>query len=215
MIVQIEPFDITTASPHQILGSAGFWANLPRITKVNSARLLMVTDTLQPEEVVERFHAVAVPADVLPPGVRAYRMQYEMFLHQTVQAVRYMRLYLVLDAPALGEEGLLRLLGSYGIRARRLDGPVPRPFAAGRMPGGRWRRMTVAAGSCSAPKSSRQGQSSPEACIAFSGWISRFGQRSTSIHSPSGRRCGCFGRRPSRPATHHGLRPRRRRRPRK
>jgi hypothetical protein len=131
MIVQIEPFDITTASPHQILGSAGFWANLPRITKVNSARLLMVTDTLQPEDVVEGFHAVAVPADVLPPGVRAYRMQYEMFLHQTVQAVRYMRLYLVLDAPALGEEGLLRLLGSYGIRARRLDGPVPRPFAAG------------------------------------------------------------------------------------
>jgi len=129
-IVQLESFDITTAAPFRLLTTAGFWSSLPRLSSSSSARLLMVADTLQPDDVVGGFNSAAVPDDELPPGVRAYRMQYEDFLRQTVQEVRYMRLYLVMDTN-LGEEGLVRLLGAYGIGARLLDGPVPRPFATG------------------------------------------------------------------------------------
>lgn len=130
-IVQLDAFDITTAAPFRLLATSGFWANLPRLARgVPSARLLMVADTLQPGDVLDGFARVAVPEEELPPGVRAYQMQYKDFLRQTVHEVRYMRLYLVVDTP-LGEDGLIRLLGAYGIMARPLGGPVPRPFAAG------------------------------------------------------------------------------------
>ncbi|RLC90484.1 MAG: hypothetical protein DRI77_14760, partial [Chloroflexi bacterium] len=130
-IVQLTSFDITTAAPFRLLTTAGFWASLPQLSRgVPSARLLMVTDTLQPQDISDGFVQTAVPETELPPGVRAYRIQYEDFLGQMARAVRFLRLYLVADT-TMGEEGLIRLLGTHGVAARPLDGPVPRPFVSG------------------------------------------------------------------------------------
>ncbi len=131
-VVQLIPFDLQTSPPGRIMAPVGFWASLPRIVRgLPVARLLMVADNLRPEDVLEGFRKVAVPERELPLGVSAYRVQYEDFVRQTVQETRYMRLYLVVDT-TLDEEGLIRLLGTYGIRARPLDeSGVPMPFSAG------------------------------------------------------------------------------------
>jgi len=66
------------------------------------ARLLMIADTLRPDDVMAIFYRTAVPETELPPGVRVCRVQYET-LRQAVQEVRCIRLYLVMDT-RLGEE---------------------------------------------------------------------------------------------------------------
>lgn len=143
-IVQLESFDIATASPWQLLGTSGFWAALPRITQgLPSARLLMVTDTLQPEDVLRGFHAAASDENALPPGVRAYRMQYLEYLERAVDDVRYMRLYLVINT-LMEDAGLCSLLGTYGVPARSLDHEVPMPFHNGE---DAWNRIIAADGS--------------------------------------------------------------------
>ncbi|HID89404.1 MAG TPA: hypothetical protein EYP52_06815 [Anaerolineae bacterium] len=131
-VVQLVPFDLQTSPPGRIMAQVGFWASLPRIVRgLPVARLLMVADNLRPEDVLDGFRRVAVPEEELPAGVMAYRVQYEDFIRQAVQETRYMRLYLVVDT-TLDEEGLIRLLGTYGIRALPLDERgIPMPFSAG------------------------------------------------------------------------------------
>lgn len=131
-IVQVDLFDLITASTAQVMGGTGFWANLARLTKEGSgARLLMVADNLRPKDVVDRFAEQAVPMRELPPALRWYRVQYEEFLLNTLPVTRHMRLYLVVNT-TLNDWGLIRLLGSYGIRARPLEGEgVPLPFIRG------------------------------------------------------------------------------------
>jgi uncharacterized membrane protein len=144
-IVQIELFDLLTANTGQVMGSTGFWASLARLTRENEggARLLMVADNLKPQEVVDRFAAQAVPMTHLPAALQMYRMQYEEFLLNTLQVTRHMRLYLVVNT-TLNEWGLVRLLGSYGIRARPLAGEaVPLPFIRGTV---HWNKVVDEAG---------------------------------------------------------------------
>lgn len=132
-IVQLESFDINTANPLQLLSTAGFWAALPRLTHdvgSPSARLLMIGDTLRLDDVQQGFEEVAVPVAELPAGVRSYRMQYEDFLRQTVNDVRFIRIYLVVDT-GMEDGALIRMLSLYGISARELSAPVPRPFTSG------------------------------------------------------------------------------------
>ena len=130
-VVQLEQFDIAVAHPYNF-ATGGFWASLPRICqRLPAAKILMISDKLRSSDVMRGFHKVAVSEKSLPPGVRAYRMQYEEFLGtQATQDVRYLRTYLVLDT-SLGDEGLVRLLGTYGIAARIPQEPVPQPFTSG------------------------------------------------------------------------------------
>jgi hypothetical protein len=140
-IVQLELFDLLTANTAQVMGATGFWANLSRLTREHGggARLLMVADNLKPEEVVERFRRQAIPMTHLPIPLRMYRLQYENFLLNSLQVTRHMRLYLVVNT-SLTEAGLARLLGSYGIRARVLEGEgVPLPFIRGTV---EWTKVT-------------------------------------------------------------------------
>ncbi|MGC1378248.1 MAG: type IV secretory system conjugative DNA transfer family protein [Anaerolineales bacterium] len=128
MIIQLVPYDITTASPARLVNTAGLWEALPRIARgLPSARLLMVADTLKKETILEGFQQVATPEKHLPPGVLAYRIDYEDFLNRTIQAVRYIRLYLVVDT-LLEETSLIGLLGAFGVQAFPLDHELPRPF---------------------------------------------------------------------------------------
>lgn len=136
-IVQLEPFDLLTANTAQVMGSTGFWASLARLTAETGggARLLMVADNLDPQTLVNHFAAQAVPLAHLPTELRWYRVQYEAFLLNTLQVTRHMRLYLVVHAP-LQEWVLVRLLGSYGIRAYPLVGSgIPLPFVRGTIVG--------------------------------------------------------------------------------
>ncbi len=127
-ILELAPFDITTASPSRLVNTAGFWEALPRIARgLPSARLLMVADTLKKETILDGFQSVATPEQFLPPGVLAYRIDYEDFLRRTIQAVRYIRLYLVVDTN-LEENSLIGLLGAFGVQAFPLDHELPRPF---------------------------------------------------------------------------------------
>jgi len=131
MIVQLQSYDYTTTPASRLMSNAGFWRALPRICGgAPTARLLMTADTLRPEDVQAGFRAVATPERLLPPGVMAYRVEYEDFLSTIVQAVRYMRLYLVTESN-LDEEGLISLLGSYGMTAYPLDHALLRPFQEG------------------------------------------------------------------------------------
>ena len=131
MIVQLKTFDHTTSPVSRLLSNAGFWRALPRVcSKIPAARLLMTADALRPEDVQAGFRSIATPDEYLPPGVMAYRVDYEDFLGSIVQAVRYMRLYLVIDSN-LDEEGLLSTLSSYGISAYPLKQAVLRPFQSG------------------------------------------------------------------------------------
>ncbi len=131
MIFQLQSFDYLTASPSRLMSSAGFWTSLPRLTQSGTARLLMVADTLHAETVRAGFEAVASPLEHLPPGVLAYRNEYDDFLSSMVRDVRYLRLYLVLDG-VLSAEQVIGVLGGYGVRAQPLDHAMPRPFAQGR-----------------------------------------------------------------------------------
>ncbi len=132
MIVQLDSFDITTASPYHMLASAGLWSALPRLTQgVAAARILVVGDTLKAEDVIKGFESVSAPFADLSSGARAYRLQYETFLRQTARDVRYMKVYLVMDTD-LDEEGFCRLLRGYGLAARPLADPLPRPFQGGK-----------------------------------------------------------------------------------
>jgi hypothetical protein len=112
-IVQLDPFDINIASPLHF-ATGGFWAHLPRICRGPAmAKLLMVSDTLRPEDVQAGFDRVAVPASEMLPGVRSYRVQYEDFLQNVAKEMRYIRLYLALDTH-LGDEGFVQLLSTHG-----------------------------------------------------------------------------------------------------
>jgi hypothetical protein len=73
---------------------------------------------------------VAAPEEHLPPGVRVYRGQYDAYLRSTVEAVHYLRLYLVMDS-TLPDEGLCNVLASYGVQAQTFDHEVPLPFERG------------------------------------------------------------------------------------
>ena len=130
-IVQLTSFDIATANPWQFLATSGFWASLPRLTEgLPSARLLMIADTLDATQVAAGFQAAAVPEEQLAGGIWFYRTQYDDYLAQAVEDVRYIRLYLVVNA-RMGEQGLCDLLASYGVGARPLDHRVPLPFEQG------------------------------------------------------------------------------------
>ncbi len=130
-ILQLIPYDILTADPARIMSPLGFWAGLPRLVEgAGTARLLMVADNLSQEHVTAGFHRVAVPAAELPPTMRWYKSLYEDFLRQTVQTTRYMKLFLVMRS-RLGEDSLIRLLGTYGVRAEPLTEPIPLPFQIG------------------------------------------------------------------------------------
>lgn len=132
MIVELEPFDLLTTSPTLLLASGGLWSSLPRISRGEGlARLLFVADTLEKDQVLRDFQAVATDERYLPPGVMAYRLEYEAYLERMVQAVSYIRAYLVIE-PHLDEDGLAGLLGAYGLRMRPLTQEVPRPFNVGR-----------------------------------------------------------------------------------
>lgn len=131
-IVQLTSYDIAVAQPWQLLSTTGFWASLPRLARqFPDAKLLMIADTLRPEEVLAEFARLAVPESELPPEMRFYRMQYEDFLRQTLDEVRYIRSYLVVDT-SLDDEALCHLLAGYGVAARPLDHALPLPFAEAR-----------------------------------------------------------------------------------
>jgi len=128
MIYQLGAFDYLTSSPSRLMNSAGLWESLPRLARgLPQARLLIVADTLRQEEILNGFQAVATPEEHLPPEVVAYRVSYENHLKETVQSVRYTRLYLVMD-PKLESDAVTGLLGAYGIQAASLDHELPRPF---------------------------------------------------------------------------------------
>jgi len=127
MILELQTFDYALATKARLLSSAGLWMALPRITKTGTARLLMVADTLGATDVLKGFRDVATPESALPPEVLAYRMQYEGFIQQVVQDVRYMRLFLLMHTN-LSMGGIIGTLGAYGIQAQPLEGSIPRPF---------------------------------------------------------------------------------------
>jgi len=130
-IVELDSFDIATASPWQFLSTAGFWASLPRLsTGLASARLLMVADTLDRATISRGFERVAMPEADMPYGVWMYRTQYEEHLRRSIDEVRFIRNFLVMDA-RMGDEGLVDLLRTYGLGARKLTERVPLPFETG------------------------------------------------------------------------------------
>ncbi len=130
MILELRSFDYLTAPPERLLASAGFWAALPRLTTDRTARILMVADTLRAEDVRRGFEQVATPVHLLPPGVLAYRTDYEDFLGRVVRDVRYLRLYLVAESK-FAEAQMVNVLSGFGVAAQPLDHPLPRPFARG------------------------------------------------------------------------------------
>jgi len=130
MIVELFPFDLTTAPQAMLAATAGLWESLPRLCRgLPAARLLLAADTLEREQVFRDFRRAATAEEFLPPGVLAYRIEYENYLQRMAQAVRYIRAYLVMDAN-LEADGLIGLLGAYGLRAQALDHELPRPFDA-------------------------------------------------------------------------------------
>ncbi|MHC1730441.1 MAG: hypothetical protein AB9888_00185 [Bacteroidales bacterium] len=157
-IVQIEPFDILTASPQQMMMTDGFWSSISRFLsdRNSSARLLMFTDTVEPKQVLDGFKSKAVPYENLDkfPLVKAYRAKYEEFLSFQVQEVRYIRLYLHVES-SLDDEGLARLLSTYGVIARPLDHKLPQPFKSGK---NGWREIDAEDGTCWALLKSKTNQ---------------------------------------------------------
>lgn len=133
MILELSSFDLTTAPSTLMVATAGLWESLPRLCRggLPVGRLLLVADTLEKESVLDAFQKVATPEERLPPGVLAYRIEYENYLQRMVQAVRYIRAYLVIH-PNLDADGMIGLLGAYGLRAQELDHELPRPFDAAR-----------------------------------------------------------------------------------
>lgn len=133
MIVELFPFDLTTAPQSMLVNTAGLLESLPRLCqgRLASARLLFVADTLEKQEFMDYFIQSATPEHALPPGVLAYRAEYEEYLNRMVQAVRYIRVYLVISTN-LETDTLIGLLGAYGLRAKPLDHELPRPFETAR-----------------------------------------------------------------------------------
>jgi len=130
LIFEIYPFDLTTASNTMLVSTAGLWEALPRISasgELPCARLVLVADTLDKSEVMESFRQAATPEGYLPEGVLAYRIEYENYLSRMVQSVRFIRAYLLVKS-RLEPDGMLGLLGAYGLRAALLDHEMPRPF---------------------------------------------------------------------------------------
>ncbi len=128
-IVELEAFDIATATPWQLMQTAPFWASLPRLAQgLPSARLLMVADSLRLEDVTAGFEQAA--ATSLPPGLAAYRLQYEEHLRRSVEEVRFIRLYLMVNT-LMDDRALCGLLATYGITARPLHAEIPMPFQRG------------------------------------------------------------------------------------
>ncbi|MEP0805705.1 MAG: hypothetical protein HRF47_09460 [Chloroflexota bacterium] len=144
MILELYPFDLTTSPSAMLVATAGLWESLPRLCQggLPVARLLLVADTLEKEQVFGDFERIATPEELLPPGVLAYRIEYENYLRRMVQSVRYIRAYLVIHA-SLEAEGLIGLLGAYGLRAQELDHELPRPFDAAH---GAWDHLKSANG---------------------------------------------------------------------
>lgn len=136
MIVELFPFDLTTAPDTMLVSTAGVWESLPRLSgsDLPVARLLLVADTLDKAQVMNDFLERATPEAYLPEGVLAYRIEYETYLKRMVQSVRYIRAYLMLNS-RLETDGLLGLLGAYGLRAQALNHELSRPFD---MAKGRW-----------------------------------------------------------------------------
>jgi hypothetical protein len=136
MIVELLPFDLETSAETALVQMAGFFEALPRLCGEArpAARLLFLSDRLRAEAALEGFRRVVTPEALLPPGVLAYRLEYESFLRSIVaQELRYLRAYLVTHPQSLSdEEMLVSLLGAYGVRARVLDHAVLRPFDSGR-----------------------------------------------------------------------------------
>ena len=86
-VVQLSQFDITVGQLYHF-ATGGFWANLPRFCRnVPAARLLLVSDTLNPQHIQDGFTAAAQSEDGLPPSLRAFRMQYEDYLGQMSREV--------------------------------------------------------------------------------------------------------------------------------
>lgn len=139
-IIQITPFDLITSSSLKLMASTGFWSSLTRITRhsTGTARLLLVTDKLKLQDIKDGFSQVAVPREQLDMTMKWYYLQYESFLSKRVQTTRHMRVYLIMDSP-IGDLGLVRLLGSYGIQASLLgQEAIPVPFTGGRTT---WNRL--------------------------------------------------------------------------
>jgi hypothetical protein len=136
MIVELFPFDLTTAADTMLVSTAGVWESLPRLSggDLPVARLLLVADTLDKAQVMNDFLERATPEFYLPEGVLAYRIEYENYLKRMVQSVRYIRAYLMINS-RLDTDGLIGLLGAYGLRAQALNHELARPFDMAR---GNW-----------------------------------------------------------------------------
>jgi hypothetical protein len=129
-IVELGTFDISTASALSF-ATGGFWANLPKLCDGPAAvKLLMISDTLEPADIVAGFRRAAMDERGLGAGVRAYRAQYEDYLEGVAREVRYMRIYLAMNTH-MDDEGLIQTLGSYGMAARPLEEAIPLPFSRG------------------------------------------------------------------------------------
>lgn len=128
-ILEIFPYDLNLVNPALVAAGRDFWARLPELTTgPPTARLLMVADSFDHEDVLAGFRRYAVPETHLPEMVRAYRAIFENYIQQATRRTRYMRLFLIMNShqPA---EALARLTSSYGLRSRPIEGPVPLPFA--------------------------------------------------------------------------------------
>ncbi len=142
-IVELEAFDIATASPWQLMQTAPFWASLPRLAQgLPSARLLMVADSLRLGDVMQGFEGAA--AGGLPPGLAAYRLQYEEHLRRSVEEVRFIRLYLMVNT-LMDDRALCGLLATYGVSACPLREEIPMPFQRGT---DRWNLVEDEGGHC-------------------------------------------------------------------
>jgi len=131
MILELFPFDIVTAPPSRLVATAPFWESLPRICDgLPVARLIITADLLEKEQIFDAFERAAVPPEQLPLGVLAYHIQYKDYLKQSVQSVRRIRAYLIVQS-LIDQEGIIGLLGTYGVQAQELDHELPRPFNRG------------------------------------------------------------------------------------
>jgi hypothetical protein len=154
-IVELSTFDISTASALSF-ATGGFWANLPKLCLGPAAvKLLMISDTLEPGDIMAGFRRAALPEGALPAGVRAYRAQYEDYLERVAAEVRYMRIYLVMNT-RMDDDGLIQTLASYGMMGRPLEEAIPLPFTRGR---DRWNYVLCEDGTRYAMLRSRERQS--------------------------------------------------------
>ncbi len=127
-IIELNQFDIDLASPINFATGA-FWSGLDRIAKPASARLLLISDILRPEDVVDGFDQIAPEQRDLSPAVRLYRQQYVDHLgEKTAAETRFIRTYLIIQSH-LDDQGLVDLLDTYNIPANVVDDIVPQPFA--------------------------------------------------------------------------------------